>query len=179
MSASCLPPFDTTIEPLPGAGIVEHGLVEVGHHVVRVGLKFWCKRPRDRAAAGRRFKHRAGGEGSDKLRHVGGIGLEDQGDHQRVVELRDRAREHLVALSHEIPLKALNGAPDHPFQNGPGLSNKSAAELGIGDDALWWPRLPASSTSSCSPLHHSRCRASNLSRRIADMGRVLPIDGGQ
>jgi hypothetical protein len=114
-------------------------------------------------------------------------------------------------------LKALNGALDQPFQSGPGLSNETAAWLGIGNDARWWPRMPGSSTSSCGLLHHAcrllcrtfptakgasgafspwiqgdwlltgvvrmlawqrcrgdaangGCRASNLSRRMADMG---------
>ena len=46
-----LPPFDAAIGPLANRGIVKHGLVEVGHHVARVGAEPWHERPRERAAA--------------------------------------------------------------------------------------------------------------------------------
>ena len=123
-----LPPFDTVIGPLSGSGIVEHGLVEVGHHVARANTEFWRKRARDHAAAGGRFKHRVGRGCRDKFCHVSGIGLEDQRDHQRVVGLRDRARKHLIALSHGSPLQSRNDALDQPFQSGPTHSNESRTD---------------------------------------------------
>ncbi|HEY2977029.1 MAG TPA: GNAT family protein [Burkholderiaceae bacterium] len=52
-------------------------------------------------------------------------------------------------------MKALNGALDCPLHGGPGLCNECAAWLGIGDDARWWLRMPASSTSFCSTRGHT------------------------
>ncbi|MNS96812.1 hypothetical protein D3C72_1311280 [compost metagenome] len=138
-----LPPFDAVVPRLPRDGVVEHGGVEVGHHVARTGAELGCQHPRDRAAAGRRFQHRAGRERSDQGGHVDGVALEDQGDHQRVVELRDRAREHLVAfVGHGNSLKALNRAGLLP------CSNESVACSGMrdGDDGPWWPCQASSST---------------------------------
>lgn len=91
------------ILPLPGGGMVEHGLVEVGHNVARVGAQQRGQGSGHHAAGGRRLEHRAGRGGGDKLRQVRGIALEEQGHRQCVVEPRDGPREHHVDLGHETP----------------------------------------------------------------------------
>jgi hypothetical protein len=80
------------------------------------------QRPCDHTAAGRRA-----------LRHVGGMDLEDQRHHQRVVERWDRTREHFAVLSNAKPCTARVAAlTARRCRNGPRLANSETDAASAG-----------------------------------------------
>jgi hypothetical protein len=98
-----LPPDNANVDRLALGRVIEHGLVEVAHHVSGSRTEPWRQRPGDDPAAGRRLQNRPGRRCGHPPGQIVGERLEDERHQIGVVDFRYRPGKDLVARRHSNP----------------------------------------------------------------------------